>query len=247
MQIDWLLNDFVNSWLLQRSYIAWAFITWRGGGGGVSFFSDVIHKIWNTGFVLFIKRASCVSSKIQSSMPGVISLLINLVLLTLNKAATNERRTSRIFYFFQDVFELVCITEAISSPKLTSSNGFLITVAVVFTTLIYRREFIISCTSIDKKKSNNDTVILIDHVRDVWRRKSPSLINYRFHERKTVLPFVPFCFGCCFCWRITCWISSIPIPNMIWVTVFMTVKICCKNFSWSVKSLSVDFLLVTSC
>ena len=97
-------------------------------------------------------------------MPGVISLLINLVLLTLNKAATNE---SRIFYFFQDFFELVCITEAISSPKLTSSNGFLITVAVVFTTLIYRREFIISCTSIDKKKSNNDTVILIDHVRDV--------------------------------------------------------------------------------
>ena len=164
------------------------------------------------------------------------------------KQSCNKREKNvQNFLFFPRFFELVCITEAISSPKLTSSNGFLITVAVVFTTLIYRREFIISCTSIDKKKSNNDTVILIDHVRDVWWRKSPSLINYRFHERKTVLPFVPFCFGCCFCWRITCWISSIPFPNMIWVTVFMTVKICCKNFSWSVKSLSVDFLLVTSC
>ena len=41
------------------------------------------------------------------------------------------------------------------SPKLTSSNDFFISNAAVFTTSIFRKEFVISCTSIDEEKAND--------------------------------------------------------------------------------------------
>ena len=93
-------------------------------------------------------------------MPDVISLLINLVLPTLKKVAKKERRTSGIFVSFQDCLSWFASQKQFSSPKLTSSNDFLISIAALFTTSIFRREFITSCTSINEEKANNDWFFL---------------------------------------------------------------------------------------
>ena len=93
-------------------------------------------------------------------MPDVISLLINLVLLKLNKAAKNEKRTSGIFVSFQDCLSCCASQRLFSSSMLTSSYDFLISITTVFTTSIFRREFITSCTSIEEKKANNNWFFL---------------------------------------------------------------------------------------
>ena len=64
-------------------------------------------------------------------MPDAILLLVNLILLTLKKVVKNERM-SRIFVSFQDCLSLCASQELFSSPKLTSSHDFVISIAAVF-------------------------------------------------------------------------------------------------------------------
>ena len=86
-------------------------------------------------------------------MPDAISLLINLALLTLNKAKKKLERTSEIFISFQDCLSWCASQKLFLSPKLTSSNDFLISIAAVFTT--FRKEFITPFTSIGEEKAND--------------------------------------------------------------------------------------------
>ena len=113
-------------------------------------------------------------------MPDVISLLINLVLLKLNKAGKNERRTSGIFVSFQDYLSWFPSQKLFSIPKLTSSNDFLISIGAVFTTSILRIDERIHRREL-MKKENNDWFFLSGSQNEI---KSPN-----FSIRKSLIPF----------------------------------------------------------
>ena len=88
-------------------------------------------------------------------MPDRSLLLINVVILTLNKTAKSWKGTCRIFVSFQDCLSWCASQKLFSSSKLTSSNDFLMSIAADFTASIFWKKFTTSCTSVDEEKAND--------------------------------------------------------------------------------------------
>ena len=124
---------------------------------------------------------------------------------------------------FQDYLSWCASQKLFLSPKLISSNNFFISIVAFFTTSIFRKKFITSCTSIDEEKANDWFFLSgsqneMESLKFLIRRLLISLLfrsassfwlimslmsgredplpwsNYRFYERKIVLEHVFFLF-----------------------------------------------------
>ena len=157
MQIDCLLNNVINSWLLQHSYSTTHDST--KSEIGTSFYSSKENPVFPLHSPLLNNPKKKKKKRQMPAWCNHVSHQFGTIAIK-QSCKKNERRTSRIFISFQDCLSWCASQKLFSSPKLTWSNDYLISIAAVFSTSMFCREFITPYTSVDEEKANNDWFFL---------------------------------------------------------------------------------------